>query len=309
MSDAVSEQHVAAVRGFNRFYTRKLGVLEQNLLDSPYSLTEARVLYELGRRDDLSAKQIAGDLGLDAGYLSRILQAFFDKGLITRTPLPSDRRQTQLGLTTKGRLASGRLNRSSHDYIAALLAALPPSEHDRVVQAMTTIERLLDPQQRKARAVTLRPHRPGDIGWVISRHGAVYAQEFGWDISFEALVAEIAAAFIRDYDAARECCLIAEIDGAPAGSIFLVKASGDVAKIRLLVVERNARGLGVGRALVEEAIRFARQSGYRSITLWTQSILLAARGIYQRAGFELVATEPHHSFGVDLIGETWEMKL
>jgi DNA-binding MarR family transcriptional regulator/predicted GNAT family acetyltransferase len=309
MSDAVSEHHVSAVRGFNRFYTRKLGVLEQNLLDSPYSLTEARVLYELGHRDDLSAKEIAGDLGLDPGYLSRILQTFFDKGLITRTPLASDRRQYQLGLTAKGRLASGRLNRSSHDYIAGLLAPLPSGAHDRVVQAMTTIERLLDPQDGKARAVTLRPHRPGDIGWVISRHGAVYAQEYGWDISFEAAVAEIAAQFIRNFDPARECGLIAEIDGAPAGSVFLVKASDQVAKIRLLVVERNARGLGLGRTLVAEAIRFARQAGYSSITLWTQSMLLAARGIYQRAGFELVATDPHHSFGVDLIGETWEMKL
>ena len=309
MPDIVSDQHVAAVRGFNRFYTRKLGVLEQNLLDSPYSLTEARVLYELGHRENLSAKQIASELGLDAGYLSRVLQQFADKGLITRTPLPSDRRQVQLGLTAKGRLASGRLNRSSHNYITALLAALPPSEHDRVVQAMTTIERLLDPPRDKARAVTLRPHRPGDIGWVIARHGAIYAQEFGWDISFEALVAEIAAQFLRKFDPARECCVIAEIDGAPAGSIFLVKASDDVAKIRLLLVERDARGLGVGRALVDEAIRFARQSGYSSITLWTQSMLLAARGIYARAGFELVATEPHHSFGVDLVGETWEMKL
>ncbi|MDB5688114.1 MAG: putative transcriptional regulator, MarR family [Rhizorhabdus sp.] len=309
MSDIVSEQHVAAVRGFNRFYTRKLGVLEQNLLDSPYSLTEARVLYELGHRDNLSAKQIAGDLGLDPGYLSRILQNFHDKGLITRTPLPSDRRQVQLGLTTKGRLASGRLNRSSHDYIAGLLAPLTPGAHDRVVQAMTTIERLLDPQHSKTRTVTLRPHRPGDIGWVIARHGAVYAQEYGWDISFEATVAEIAAQFIRNFDPGRECGLIAEIDGAPAGSICLVKASDDVAKIRLLVVERNARGLGLGRTLVAEAIRFARQIGYRSITLSTHSILLAARGIYQRAGFELVASEPHHSFGVDLIGETWEMKL
>jgi DNA-binding MarR family transcriptional regulator/GNAT superfamily N-acetyltransferase len=309
MSEVVSEQHVAAVRGFNRFYTRKLGVLEQNLLDSPYSLTEARVLYELGHCDNLLSKQIAGDLGLDAGYLSRILQTFADKGLISRTPLPSDRRQVQLALTAKGRRAFGRLDRSSHDYIATLLATLPPSAHERVVQAMTTIEGLLDSQQSKARAVTLRPHRPGDIGWVISRHGAVYAQEYGWDISFEALVAEIAAQFLRTFDPARECCVIAETNGTPAGSIFLVKASDDVAKIRLLLVERNARGLGIGRALVEEAIRFARQAGYSSITLWTQSNLVAARGIYARAGFQLTATEPHHSFGVDLIGETWEMKL
>ncbi|MDB5502957.1 MAG: MarR family transcriptional regulator [Tardiphaga sp.] len=300
---------IAAVRAFNRFYTRKLGVLEPNLLDSPYSLTEARVLYELAHRDDLSAKAIATDLGLNPGYLSRIVQNFHDKGLITRTVSKEDRRQYRLGLTAKGRLAFGRLNRSSHDNVAALLAELPFADHTRVVQAMATIRRLLDPAESRPRVVTLRQHRPGDIGWVIARHGAVYAEEYGWDSSFEALVAEIAAKFIRNYDAARECCLIAETDGAPAGSIFLVKASDDVAQIRMLVVERHARGLGVGRALVEQAIRFARQVGYRSITLSTHSILVAARGIYQRAGFELVASEPHHSFGADLVAETWEMKL
>lgn len=309
MSETAAENRIAAVRGFNRFYTRKLGVLEQNLLDSPYSLTEARVLYELAHRDDLSAKQIAAGLSLDAGYLSRILQVFLDKGLISRKPLPSDRRQFQLGLTAKGRLASGRLNRSSHDHVAALLGELPPGDDDRVVQAMATIENLLAPQVSRARAATLRPHRPGDIGWVISRHGALYAEEYGWDISFEALVAEIAAQFIRGYDASREACWIAELDGLPAGSIFLVKASDDIARIRLLLVERAARGLGIGRALAQQCIRFARQTGYSSITLWTQSNLLAARGIYQHAGFALIASEPHHSFGVELVGETWEMKL
>jgi DNA-binding MarR family transcriptional regulator/GNAT superfamily N-acetyltransferase len=255
MTETISHDRIAAVRGFNRFYTRKLGVLEQNVYDSPYSLTEARVLYELAHHDNLSAKEIATGLGLDAGYLSRIIQNFQDKGLITRTVSPEDRRQYRLGLTAKGRLAFGRLNRSSHDNVAALLAELPPGDHDRVVQAMATIERLLDPRDSKPRAATLRRHRPGDIGWVIARHGATYAHEYGWDISFEALVAEIAAQFIRNYDAARECCLIAETGGTPAGSIFLVKASDEVAKIRLLLVERHARGLGIGRALVEESIR------------------------------------------------------
>lgn len=309
MSNAVSDRHVAAVRGFNRFYTRKLGVLEQNLLNSPYSLTEARVLYELGHRSDLSAKQIAADLGLDAGYLSRILQTFFDKGLITRKPLPSDRRQYQLGLTAKGRLAAGRLERSSHDYIAALLAGLPARAPERVVRAMTRIEQLLDPQGSHVRAATLRPHRAGDIGWVVQSHAALYAADYGFDASFEALVAEVAAGFLRTFDAARERCWIAELDGAPVGSVFLVRQADDIAKLRLLLVTPDGRGQKLGQRLVGECIGFARQAGYRRITLWTQSILSAARHIYQQHGFVLRATEPHHSFGQDLVGETWEREL
>jgi DNA-binding MarR family transcriptional regulator/GNAT superfamily N-acetyltransferase len=303
------DQEVAAVRGFNRFYTRKLGVLDQHLLNSPFSLSEARVMYELAHRDEAAAKEIGIELGLDAGYLSRIVQNFEENGLITRKPLPTDRRQYQLSLTAKGRQAFARLDRRSHDEVGAMLGQLGEAERARLVNAMQTIEHVLGPQTGARPGFLLRSHRPGDIGWVVSRHGAIYAQEYGWDISFEALVAEITAQFIRSFDPSREHCWIAEIDGEPVGSIFLVKASEEVAKLRLLLVEKKARGLGVGRALTEQCIRFAREKGYRSITLWTQSILVAARDIYQRAGFVRVAEEKHHSFDVDLVGETWELKL
>ena len=303
------DQEVAAVRGFNRFYTRKLGVLDQHLLDSPFSLSEARVMYELAHRDDAAAKEIGIELGLDAGYLSRIVQSFEENGLITRKPLPADRRQYQLSLTAKGRQAFARLDRRSQDEVGTMLGQLGEAERARVVNAMRTIEHLLEPRTGARPGVLLRSHRPGDIGWVVSRHGAIYAQEYGWDISFEALVAEITAQFLRSFDPSREHCWIADIDGEPVGSIFLVKASDEVAKLRLLLVEKKARGLGVGRALTDQCIRFAREKGYRSITLWTQSMLVAARDIYQRAGFVRVAEEKHHSFGADLVGETWELKL
>jgi DNA-binding MarR family transcriptional regulator/GNAT superfamily N-acetyltransferase len=304
-----SEDQIAAVRAFTRFYTRKLGVLDQHLLNSPFSLSEARVLYELAHHEDLAAKEIGAELGLDPGYLSRIVQKFDENGLITRKPLASDRRQYRLSLTAKGRQAFAKLDRSSHDEMATMLGGLGDAERTALVKAMAAIERALEPQLAARPAFLLRSHRPGDIGWVISRHGAVYAQEYGWDIGFEALVAEIAAQFVKDYDASREHCWIAEVDGEPVGSIFLVKGSDEVAKLRLLLVEKKARGLGIGRALTEQCIRFAREKGYKTITLWTQSMLVAARDIYERAGFRRVAQEKHHSFGVDLVGETWELKL
>jgi DNA-binding MarR family transcriptional regulator/GNAT superfamily N-acetyltransferase len=309
MSKLVSDDLIAAVRAFNRFYTRRLGVLEQQLLDSPFSLTEARVLYELAHRDNLSAKTIGSELGLDAGYLSRIVQNFQDKGLISRKASAADRRQYDLGLTAKGRQAFGRLNRSSHDDVAAMLSALPPGSGEHLVQAMGTIERLLDRPADTTPAATLREPRPGDMGWVVQSHGAFYAAEYGFGASFEALVAEIAAKFLASYDASRERCWIADIGSAQVGSVFLVRHSDDVAKLRLLLVDPAGRGQGLGHRLVAECIAFARQCGYRKITLWTQSILVAARKIYQDAGFVLVATEPHRSFGQDLIGETWEQEL
>ncbi|MGJ4971560.1 helix-turn-helix domain-containing GNAT family N-acetyltransferase [Bradyrhizobium sp. HKCCYLRH1073] len=309
MNSAPADGQVAAIRAFNRFYTRKLGALDQHLLDSPFSLAEARVLYELAQYDAISAKEIGLSLGLDAGYLSRIVQSFDEQGLITRTPLPTDRRQQQLGLTARGRQAYAKLDRSSQKEIAAMLAPLAPSVRDRLVGAMTTIETALEPQQPGRSPVLLRSHRPGDIGWVVSRHGAIYAEEYGWDVSFEALVAEIGAQFIRSYDPAREHCWIAELAGEPVGSIFLVKGSDEVAKLRLLLVEKKARGLGVGRALTEQCIRFAREKNYRTIELWTQSILTAARDIYARAGFRKIAEEPHAMFGVPLTGETWRLEL
>jgi DNA-binding MarR family transcriptional regulator/GNAT superfamily N-acetyltransferase len=304
-----SDGEIAAVRAFNRFYTRKLGVLDQHLGKSPFSLSEARVLYELAHRDDLAAKEIGIELGLDPGYLSRIVQSFDEKGLITRKPLPSDRRQVCLNLTAKGRQTFAKLNLSSQNEVAAMLAALAPGDARRLTGAMTTIEDLLEPGESKRPPFLLRSHRVGDMGWVIARQAIAYAEEHGWDISYEALVAEICAEFIRNYDPAREHCWIAEAGGEPLGSIFLVKASDDVAKLRLLLVEKKARGLGIGRALVDQCIRSAREKGYNKMTLWTQSILVAARGIYHQAGFRRVAEEKHHSFGVDLVGETWEMEL
>lgn len=309
MSSNGTDDQIAAVRAFNRFYTRKLGVLDQHLGKSPFSLSEARVLYELAHRDELSAKEIGNELGLDPGYLSRIIQSFDENGLITRKPLPADRRQYQLSLTAKGRQAFAKLNLGSQNEVAAMLAQLSPADATRLTQAMATIEAVLEQRRSPPASFMLRSHRVGDMGWVISSQAAAYAADYGWDISYEALVAEICAQFIKNYDPAREHCWIAEVGGEPVGSIFLVKATDEIAKLRLLQVEKKARGLGVGRALVEQCIQGARERGYSRMTLWTQSILVAARGIYQSAGFKLVATEPHCSFGQNLIGETWERDL
>jgi DNA-binding MarR family transcriptional regulator/N-acetylglutamate synthase-like GNAT family acetyltransferase len=308
MSGPDRDEQISAVRAFTRFYTRKLGVLDQQLLKSPFSLSEARVLYELANGENPSAKDIGIELGLDPGYLSRIVQKFDEDGLITRKPLPADRRQVQLGLTAKGRQAFAKLDRSSHDDVAAMLATLSQDERKRLIGAMAAIERLLGPSG-VPQAATLREPRPGDMGWVVQSHGALYASEYGFDSSFEALVAEIAAKFLNSFDASRERCWIAERDGTQVGSVFLVRHSDEVAKLRLLLVGPAGRGQGLGHRLVAECIAFARACGYRTITLWTQSILVAARKIYQDAGFVLVATEPHRSFGRDLIGETWEMEL
>jgi DNA-binding MarR family transcriptional regulator/GNAT superfamily N-acetyltransferase len=304
-----SDDRIAAVRAFNRFYTRKLGVLDQHLMKSPFSLSEARVLYELAHRDDLSAKEIGAELGLDAGYLSRIVQNFDDSGLITRKPLAADRRQYRLALTAKGRQAFAKLDRSSHDEVGAMLAALPRGAGGRLTAAMGTIERLLGASPAPSPPAILREPRPGDMGWVVQSHGALYASEYGFDASFEGLVADITAKFLSSFDASRERCWIADIDGVQVGSVFLVRHSDEVAKLRLLLVDPAGRGQGLGQRLVAECIGFAKACGYRRMTLWTQSILVAARRIYQDAGFTLVATEPHRSFGQSLIGETWEREL
>lgn len=303
------EGQIAAIREFNRFYTRKLGIIEPKLLHSAWSLQEARLIYEIGQRQTCTATDLVRALGLDAGYVSRTLQMLQRRQIVSRKPLKTDRRATEISLTAKGRAAFTELDGRSRDEVGKLLDLLDEADRAAVVQAMAKIEQTLEPSPEPPLSYRLRNHRPGDIGWVIARHGAVYAQEYGWDSSFEALVAEIGAQFIRNYEPARESCWIAEVNGEPVGSIFLVRGSDKVAKIRLLLVESKARGLGVGRTLVDECIRFAREAGYSSITLWTQSILLAARGIYQRAGFRLVKEEDHHSFGVDLLGETWELML
>jgi DNA-binding MarR family transcriptional regulator/GNAT superfamily N-acetyltransferase len=301
------EARIAAVRRFSRFYTRELGLLRESLVDAGFSLTESRVLYELAHRDQVTASELAADLDLDHGYLSRILRRFGEDGLLRKTRAADDGRQSLITITAKGRKAFAPLNKGSHDQVAALLGRLGEAEQARVVGAMGTVEQLLG--DAAAPAIVLRPHRPGDMGWVTSANATLYAQEYGWDISYEALVGKITAEFIEKFDPARERCWIAEMNGERVGSVFCVAKTPEIAKLRLLIIDPRARGRGLGKRLVEECMRFAKQSGYRRMTLWTQSILTAARGIYAKAGFELVAEEPHHSFGVDLIGETWERDL
>jgi DNA-binding MarR family transcriptional regulator/GNAT superfamily N-acetyltransferase len=306
------EDRVAAVRRFTRFYTRQIGLLQEGLLDSRFSLTEARVLYELAHRAPTTASALAADLDLDHGYLSRILRRFADAGLIAKKRAADDGRQTFIAITAKGRKAFAPLNKGSRDQVAAMLGRLEPAAQERMVAAMATVENLLGAPAStspQSRTLLLRQHRPGDMGWVTAAHGALYAREYGWDISFEALVAKITAEFIENFDPARERCWIAELDGEPVGSVFVVRKSDEIAKLRLLIIDPKARGLGLGKRLVDECLRFAGQAGYSSMTLWTQSNLTAARGIYQRAGFKLVAQNPHYSFGVDLIGETWDIDL
>ena len=302
-------QGIEAVRRFNRFYTRRIGVLEEGLLESPFSLTEARVLYELAHRDRSTAAEIGKELGLDAGYLSRILRGFERRALVAKEPSTTDGRQNLLALDADGRAAFCRLEQAARDQIGALLGALPEGGRGRLLEAMRTIERLLGAPAEARAPYVLRPHQPGDLGWIVHRHGALYAEEYGFDEQFEALVAAIVAQFGRRHDPRRERCWIAERDGAPVGSVMLVRQSDEVAKLRLLLVEPETRGLGIGARLVEECERFARRAGYRTITLWTNSILHAARRIYEHAGYRLVREEAHHSFGQDLVGETWERAL
>ncbi|MBI3491979.1 MAG: bifunctional helix-turn-helix transcriptional regulator/GNAT family N-acetyltransferase [Acidobacteria bacterium] len=309
---SASPDHRDAVRAFNRFYTRQIGVLDEHLLDSPFSLTEMRVLYELAHRKAPTATQLGRDLGLDAGYLSRILRRFDAQRLLRRITSPDDGRQSRLELTPRGRKAFRPLETRTRAQVGAMLDRVPAAHRGQVVGAMDTIQRLLGtPAATRATAepYMLRTHRPGDMGWVVHRHGALYWQEWGYNQEFEALVARIVADFLDHFDAKRERCWIAEHDGAIVGSVFLVKKSATVAKLRLLLVEPSARGLGLGRRLVDECIRFAREAGYRKITLWTQSELSAARRTYQRAGFRRTSRKRHHSFGKNLIAEVWDLKL
>ena len=299
---------VQAVRSFNRFYTRQIGLLDRGYLSSSFSLSEVRVLYELAHRNELTARDLVRELGLDPGYLSRMLQSFQRRGFVARRVSATDARQRHLVLTAKGREAFQPLEEKAQREIAAMLGKLSGPGQQHLLRAMHTIEDLLGAPPGRT-PYLLRPHRPGDMGWVTHRHGVLYAQEYGWDESFEALVAEITAKFIQNFDPKRERCWIAEKDDEIVGSVFLVKYAEDVAKLRLLYVEPSARGLGIGARLVEECIRFARQTGYKTLTLWTQSNLDAARHIYKESGFRLVKEEPTHSFGHDLVSETWELEL
>jgi len=307
---------VDAVRRFNRFYTQRIGMLRADLYESPYSLAEARVIYELAHAaPPTTASDVARLLAMDAGYLSRMLAGFVARGLVRRTRSARDGREYHLALTAAGRKAFAALDRASAREIGALLAPLDDGARARLVGAMATIESALHAEPEPVAAApaaagfTLRAHRPGDIGWVIARHGALYAQEYGWDIAFEAMVARIAARFVEKFDPRFERCWIAERDGANVGCAFVVRRSARVAQLRMLLVEAAARGLGIGRALVAESLAFARATGYRKMMLWTNAGLDAARRLYDDAGFRLVAEEPHRSFGKDLVGQTFELTL
>lgn len=345
----ISAEQIARVRAFNRDYTRRIGVLSEGLLDSPYSLTEVRVMYEIAHRRDITAAELADDLDLDRGYLSRLLKGFEAKKLLARTASPEDGRRQHLRLTPAGKRVFAPLERRSQEQVKGMLSALDEGRRRAVLQAMEVIQSALDGNRqvgstetdvpsgrsaagnsaedasrgaaragdrgvglspaRDATPLTLRTHRPGDMGWVVQRHGELYHQEYGWNEEFEALIAEIVAEFVRKLDPARERCWIAERAGCRLGCIFLVAKDATTAKLRLLLVEPQARGLGVGRMLVGECVRFARAAGYRKVLLWTQENLAAARHLYKKAGFERIAQEPHHSFGHDLVGETWALEL
>jgi DNA-binding MarR family transcriptional regulator/GNAT superfamily N-acetyltransferase len=306
-ADPVTGGQVAAVREFNRFYTNVIGLLREGLVDTPHSLTEARILFELAREDAVEAAHLRSWLDIDAGYLSRLLARFEDDGLVSRTRSPADGRRQVIGLTAAGRAVFTDLDARSSDQIRALLAALGPAGRQRLTGAMATIREIVEPGPPPA-AFVLRPPAPGDLGWVVQRHGALYAAEYGWDASFEALVARIVADYAGRGDRG-ESAWIAELAGEPAGCAFCLRKDATTAQLRLLLVEPRARGLGLGGRLVAECVSFARRAGYRELVLWTNDVLHAARRIYQRAGFQLAASEPHHSFGHDLVGQDWRLPL
>lgn len=304
------EERISEVRRFNRFITRKIGALREGLLHSPYSLTEARIIFEIANSDHLTAADLTKILGLNAGYLSRTLAGLEEKGIIQKVRSEEDGRQRILQLTDEGEKAFRLLNQRSHDEVAQLLGELSEREQQRLISAMQTVQGLLDGKGFKySEPYFLRQHEPGDMGWIIHKHGILYAKEYGWDERFEALVSQIAADFINNYKPAKERCFIAEMDGEIVGSVLVVQESETVAKLRLLLVDPKARGMGLGTKLVEECIRFAKRVGYKKLVLWTNSVLREARHIYQKTGFKLVAQEKHHSFGQDLVGETWELEL
>jgi len=299
-----------AVRRFNRFYTARIGALGVHHLGTPYSLTEARLLYQLGGRGPATAAALAAALETDPAQVSRAVARLERAGLVSRARDAADGRARRLTPTARGRREFAKLDQLSRDRTSALVAPLSDDARAALLAAMRTIEQALSAEPGAAPAVVIRPHRPGDLGWVVSWHGAYYAEEYGWDGSFEALVAGVAKEFIEQFDPAREACWVAEIDGRRVGSVCLVKKSASVAKLRLLIVDPEARGHGIGRRLVAECVAFARRAGYRRITLWTNSILDAARHLYEQAGFVRVEVGPtERAFGQDLVFETWELDL
>jgi DNA-binding MarR family transcriptional regulator/GNAT superfamily N-acetyltransferase len=302
------DAQVGAIRAFNRFYTRKIGVVD-GMASSPFALAEARVLYELAHREQATATDIRKELGLDAGYMSRILREFERRKLIRREQSKTDERQKFLSLTAKGRRAFAPLDARSNRDVVAILEGLSPTKRKQLVDAVQAVRRLLGDKVQTSTSYLLRQHQPGDLGWIVHRQAILYAEEYGWDGTYEALAGEIVAQFIKNYDPNRERCWIAEKDGERVGGAFVAKVSDDIAQLRLLHVESQARGLGIGKRLVEECVRFARQAGYQKMTLWTQSNLYAARHIYKQSGFQVVREQQHHSFGKDLTAETWELNL
>lgn len=310
MTTEIDTEQVDHVRAFNRFYTRHIGVLREDLLGSSFPLTHARVLFELAHRQPVTASEIGEALGLDAGYLSRIVQGFVADGLIERTKSGEDARRSMLALTARGQDAFAKLDRGSHDATASMLAALPALDRERVLRAMRDIRRSLAPGDAPAR-VKIRTHRIGDIGWAIECHGRLYFDEYGLNEEFEALVATLFARFASKHDPARERCWIAELDDERVGCVFVVRNEDDpdAAQLRCLLVDPAARGHGIGRALVSECVTFARSAGYRRMVLWTNDVLASARRIYEASGFVLVEETRHHSFGQDLVGQTWTKTL
>jgi DNA-binding MarR family transcriptional regulator/GNAT superfamily N-acetyltransferase len=311
MTDTATIQRIEAIRRFSRFYTRQIGLLHEGFLNTPFTLTEGRVIYELAHHERTTATHLAEELGLDAGYLSRVLRSLQRRGLLAKEPSEEDRRSYLISLTEPGQDAFSKLNASSRSEIGEMLSTLAEEDQDRLVHAMSTVETLLGAEPEHRVPYILRPHQPGDLGWVVQRQAMIYASEYGWNEEFEALAAEVAAHFLRNFDPRLERSWIAEKDGENVGAVFLVKhpERDGVAKLRMLFVDARARGLGIGRRLVQECARFARQAGYHTITLWTQSELTAARSIYESEGYVLVHEETNHAFGHDLVSETWELTL
>ena len=308
-ADRPDAKQIAAVRRFNRFYTRQLGLLSRDFLSSEWSLTEVRVLYELATRPGVSAREVANDLQLDEAYLSRILAKFQRRRLISRTVAAGDARQQSIALTRAGHQVFRPLDQSATKQIAGMLAPLAPSAREALVAAMERLRSLLTPEAESPSSLRIRALQHGDLGWIVHRQAVLYAEEYGWDMTYEALVAEILAAFVKNFDDAADAAWIAEWLGSVVGAVFLVRVSEQVAKLRLLYVEPTARGLGIGSKLVSLCIKGAQERGYKKLTLWTNDVLVSARRIYEACGFRLVSEEPHRSFGKDLVGQTWELTL
>jgi DNA-binding MarR family transcriptional regulator/GNAT superfamily N-acetyltransferase len=309
MSKPVSTNNIEALRSFNRFHTAQIGVLQEGLLNGKFPLAEARIIYELAARVEVTAKELCRDLSLDPGYLSRMLRGLTANGLVIKQTAEEDRRKSILSLTNEGKAEYAILEASSIAANARLLEPLNEQDQARLIEAMTRIRTLLSPINNSGKTFTLRPHRPGDMGKVISLHGSLYVEQFGWDHTFEALVAKISAEFLDNFDPETECSWIAEVDGEFVGSAFVARVDDKISKLRLMIIDQKAQSLGIGRALLNECLGFARRKGYKSMTLWTNDVQIAARKLYAAAGFEMIDEEPGHNFGVDLVAETWELEL